>query len=323
MEGDVEAILPRPTLPSPSNPSSGDSKASESEIKGEMDKWDAWHACAGLSRTEAKRRYIEVLIQTMKVYAVGTAEARELVSELEFVWDQIRGQQQSHSGSEGRKRRRGESGGGKDGGEEEGGGRLRVLSPVSRGGSGEIVEGEDASIPEPTSSPSSGDDDDEFETTSQNPQDRRRRRRRRKQTQTTTSGGAGSRKWRTSIETALTTITTELAALREQLDQLNHHHPSSSPFQRKAGWAKNTLALLRWLLYIAIRQLATDAVILLGLLLWGVWRGDGRVEGWVRRRWVEVRSVLLRWKGRVEEGRGIWWWWRVLVGRLVPGRLMS
>lgn len=49
-----------------------------------------------MGRTEAKRQYISTLIETMKEYASGTAESRELVSELEFVWNQIREQ----SGSE-------------------------------------------------------------------------------------------------------------------------------------------------------------------------------------------------------------------------------
>lgn len=56
-----------------------------------------------MSRTEAKRQYISTLIETMKEYASGTAESRELVGELEFVWNQIKNQSGSdpdnHSGS--------------------------------------------------------------------------------------------------------------------------------------------------------------------------------------------------------------------------------
>jgi hypothetical protein len=98
-----------------------------------------------MSRTEARRRYIEVLIQTMKVYAAGTVEARELVVELEFVCAQIRGQ--STTESEESLRNTGHSDDAAGPGtniDDRGGGRerLRVLSPVSRGGSGEIDEGE-------------------------------------------------------------------------------------------------------------------------------------------------------------------------------------
>lgn len=108
MEGDVLAILPRPTLPiSSPDPNSGNNNAVHRyasrdvrtrEAYAEIEKWDAWHACAGMSRTEAKREYITTLIETMKEYASGTAESRELVSELEFVWNQIRSQ--SGSGSD-------------------------------------------------------------------------------------------------------------------------------------------------------------------------------------------------------------------------------
>jgi hypothetical protein len=99
-----------------------------------------------MSRTEAKRQYIEVLIQTMKVHAAGTVEARELVVELEFVWGQIRGQSSTESEESLRNTGRSDDVAGpgtsiddRGGGE----GRLRVLSPVSRGGRGEIVKGED------------------------------------------------------------------------------------------------------------------------------------------------------------------------------------
>src|SRR5271154_2978352 len=51
---------------------------------------DAWHTQQGLTKTEAKRRYISSLIDNMTRYATSTPEARELVSELSFVWDQIK-----------------------------------------------------------------------------------------------------------------------------------------------------------------------------------------------------------------------------------------
>lgn len=60
------------------------------EDEGAKKKWDAWKREEGLSRTEAKRQYILYLIDTMKVYASGTLEARELLNELEYLWDQIK-----------------------------------------------------------------------------------------------------------------------------------------------------------------------------------------------------------------------------------------
>ena len=63
---------------------------------------DAWNSQRGISKTEAKRRYISSLIDNMTRYATSTPEARELVAELSFVWDQIKNMspQQSSSSEE-------------------------------------------------------------------------------------------------------------------------------------------------------------------------------------------------------------------------------
>ncbi|KAI5850542.1 acyl CoA binding protein-domain-containing protein [Morchella snyderi] len=84
MEGDVKGVMDRPTNYG-------------LESRDEIEKWDAWNAQSGLSRTEAKRLYIATLIETMHRYASATPEARGLVAELEFVWDQIRSNQSSQS----------------------------------------------------------------------------------------------------------------------------------------------------------------------------------------------------------------------------------
>lgn len=76
-EGNVEGIMTRPV-------------GFSMEDEGAKKKWDAWKREEGLSKTEAKRRYISYLIDTMKIYASGTLEARELLSELEYLWDQIK-----------------------------------------------------------------------------------------------------------------------------------------------------------------------------------------------------------------------------------------
>lgn len=60
MEGDVDGVMERPRSGSGLD---GD------ELQREKDKWDAWNSQSGLSRTEAKRRYIEALIDTMHRYA--------------------------------------------------------------------------------------------------------------------------------------------------------------------------------------------------------------------------------------------------------------
>lgn len=76
-EGDVVRIMPRP-------------EGYTLDDDGARRKWDAWKQEEGLSRTEAKRRYILCLIETMRVHASGTPEARELLAELEYLWDQIK-----------------------------------------------------------------------------------------------------------------------------------------------------------------------------------------------------------------------------------------
>jgi acyl-CoA-binding protein len=60
MEGDVDGVMERP-IAGPGVPAE--------ELQREMDKWDAWNLQKGLTRIEAKRRYIEALIETMHRYA--------------------------------------------------------------------------------------------------------------------------------------------------------------------------------------------------------------------------------------------------------------
>jgi acyl-CoA-binding protein len=66
MEGDVDGVMERPM-------SVGDGETEEEDVRKDRDKYDAWDAQRGLSRTEAKRRYIEALIETMHKYASTTA----------------------------------------------------------------------------------------------------------------------------------------------------------------------------------------------------------------------------------------------------------
>ena len=64
MEGDVDGVMERPTA-APG--------VDANELQREKDKWDAWNAQSGLSRTEAKRRYIEALIETMHRFATTSS----------------------------------------------------------------------------------------------------------------------------------------------------------------------------------------------------------------------------------------------------------
>jgi len=314
MEGDVESILPRPTLP-PLSPdpssttntvhryASRDLRAREAQA--EIEKWDAWQACAGMSRTEAKRRYISTLIETMKEYASGTQESRELISDLEFVWNQIRSQSGSSEDEEGgdSPTRRLERAGLKQtqsydsrspGPASSGGGvisrtlsdpnRMRVLSPVSQRDSDDVVEAEEVD-------PAGTGADPNPNSASLNPITTIP-----STAQPFTSSGQLDPQWCTRIESHLRHLSTEIAALREQLSS-NHLLSSSSLSPALTSRRRRILyrasSWFRWLVWAVVRQILIDTVLLLLFILWGRWRNhkDRRVEAWVRRRWLDLRSI--------------------------------
>lgn len=320
MEGDVESILPRPTLPSVS-PDPNNSKSNNvhryasrdlriREAEAEIEKWDAWHSCAGMSRTEAKRRYISTLIETMKEYASGTQEARELVAELEFVWNQIRSQSGSSEDEDadpptrrleraGLKQTRSIPSAGPSVGAKGTGvlsrlnsdpNRLRVLSPGSQRDSDGIVEGEEV--------------DPETGALIDPPQ-------------TTQPPFATESEWRHQIESHLRQLSTEVAALREQLSA--NHLLSSSSFSpaltsRRGRLFYRLSTWVKWLAWVFIRQLVMDAGLVLAFILWARWKGykDRRVEEWARRRWKGLSRTLadvdrwLRQSIRMVPIPGIW-----------------
>jgi len=228
---------------------------------------DAWHNHHGLSRTEAKRRYISTLIDTMHEYATTTPEARELVSELEFVWDQIKSNSASSSGSspgqlvgsQGHQITHpsfasiGRVGGGRVD-TDRGDGGLRVLRPVSDGD-----EEEDDNEDEEFEEARGGADDDEAEGKAIIPN----------------QGVQGqdldvrNRKWRKRIEHALVKMTTEVAALREQMEA-----KSVSEGRRRNGmWA-----WMVWLVWIAVRHTLVNLAVMGVLVVWARRKRDNRME---------------------------------------------
>lgn len=74
-EGDVQGLMDRPV----------DDKDDINQKK-----WDAWKSCEGLGSAEAKKRYVGLLIETMRVYANGTSHAKEHLQQLDNMWQQIR-----------------------------------------------------------------------------------------------------------------------------------------------------------------------------------------------------------------------------------------
>lgn len=302
MEGDVEAILPRPTLPSVSpdpNPRSNNNVhryASRDlrirEAEAEIEKWDAWHACAGMSNTEAKRKYISTLIETMKEYASGTQESRELVSELEFVWNQIRSQSGSDPDEDGDSPTRqleraglrqtqsfASNATGQISAAAQSSGlisrthsdpnRMRVLSPVSQRDSDDVVEAEEVdpnaearNIPLPSS-----------------------------------AGTTSDPHWKSQIESHLRQLSIEVAALREELSA-NHLLSSSSLSPSLTSRRRRLLyritSWVRWLTWIFLRQAFLNVIFIIIFILWARWKGqrDRKVEHWAKRRYNEVMIVV-------------------------------
>ncbi|KAK4694989.1 hypothetical protein P7C71_g2691, partial [Lecanoromycetidae sp. Uapishka_2] len=216
----------------------------------------------------------------MHKYATTTPEARELVAELEFVWDQIKSNTASSSSSSpGQLARRNQqmmnpsyASLGQEGKErDEGGGGaagLRVLRPVSDGDEEEDEEREEY---EEARNAQFDDDGGAVAGASQG-----------------RDLDVRNRKWRKRIEQALVKMTTELAALREQVEAKRIGENK----RRNGMWA-----WMCWLVWIAVRHLVVDVAILGVLLVWVRRKGNRRVEqglelllGYVRER---VRSARM------------------------------
>ncbi|KAG0154876.1 hypothetical protein PDIDSM_447 [Penicillium digitatum] len=338
MEGDVEGVMDRPI-------------GNTSEVHAECEKWDAWYAQRKMSRTEAKRRYISTLIDTMHEYASQTPEARELVSELEFVWDQIKFNGSSSSDYSpldtvgvpplshsafgsigGRLTAQSEKDDRPDRRDRDS--RLRVLSPVSqpeeeayyRRRRGSIENDEDARHNE-----DEDEDDEEFEEARDSLYEERdqddsddpdhassnsnththtavsshhRPEHRRNPASGKSIDGSGNSlpprrdshphpqsepvkdSRRRRVEQALTKMTAEIAAVREQMEA------RSVARRRRSG----LFAWLQWLVWVSARQILFDIAILGMLLVWMRLREDRRVEQRLQTGWAAVKAKLTLFK---------------------------
>jgi acyl-CoA-binding protein len=226
MEGDVDGVMERPS-------STGSSGLDADELQREQDKWDAWNSQKGLTRTEAKRRYIEVLIDTIHRYAT-TPTAMELVSELEFVWNQIK--QNSPGGSasspDSATRRFQQPLSGTEG-------PMKVLSPMSE--EDEAERESERRLGE--------EEDDHGEYLKKGD------------------------KWSKKMERAIVRLSTEVAALREQI---------TSGREWRSRRERSARAWIGWFLWTLTKHIAVDTLILVILLLWMRRRKDRRLEDYVR-----------------------------------------
>lgn len=279
MEGDVEYVQSRPSAANPNSP--------ETDVRREQDKWDAWHAHSGLSRTAAKKQYIETLISTMHTYASATPEARELVSELEFVWDQVRDNSNPASGGSDRSSplqvhssypgissamAAGDELGIQKSQQQQ---PMRELSPVSQREE-EFDEEREEFVDAPAYSQYEGEEEEGGQAVDGGPRggyqaaiedtppERPRPRR---------QPSSGDVQWRKRIETALVKVSTEVAALREQLESRNYI--AQKRRHSLLGWVWRA----SWFL---VKLILIDGFVLWLVILWLRRKKDRRLEGAVR-----------------------------------------
>ncbi|MCJ1287533.1 hypothetical protein MMC26_006885 [Xylographa opegraphella] len=256
MEGDVAGVMARP-------------EEEGERGTGEVEKWDAWSAQHGLSRTTAKRRYISTLIKTMHTYASSTPEARALVAELEFVWDQIRANEASSSDDSHPSQPAYPTTHPEEPSPQRPG--MRLLRPIS--------SGDDASL-ESAEREDEGDRFDRADDLKVSTYERR------------PSGGNAdydvrNRKWRVRMERAVVQLGAEVAALREGVEARRGWGEVLGGGRRKRGW----WAFVTWLLWAVVRHVLVDVVVVVGVVAW-VRRGSVRdvLAAWVREVRRRVRE---------------------------------
>lgn len=195
------------------------------------------------------------------------SDARALVDELEFVWDQIKNNSPSSSNSSPARR-----GGvlstssytgpqvrqfqqplsGNDG-------PMRVLSPMSQD---DEAERESEEQQQRAAGEYQGEEEPPEENKEKNPG-----------------------RWRKTVEQALMRMTTEVAALREQI-------ATGREYQGKR--ARSFGSWVAWLVWLAMRHVLVDMLLLGFLLLWLRRRKDRRVEDLVRQIFRIGREYMRR-----------------------------
>ncbi|KAF5553252.1 endozepine [Fusarium phyllophilum] len=236
MEGDVDGVMERPTAAS--------GMASD-DLQREKDKWDAWNLQKGLSRTESKRRPGQARPRYDRVTLTQSpSDAEELVSELEFVWNQIKNNSPSSSLSSPRANR---SAGASQPYEDaaqgsDAEGPMKEIRPMSEYDEAELRSQKQLEL-----------EDDDIDGT---------------QNHDRVSG-----RWQRKVERALTTMSAEVAALREQI---------TIGREWRTKKERSLPAWVKWFTWVVVKHLFADFVILTVVLLWLRKRKDRRLEDLVR-----------------------------------------
>lgn len=177
-------------------------------------------------------------------------DATELVTELEFVWNQIKHNSSSSTGSSpkaggsiGAPRHFQQPMSGSDG-------PMRILSPMS--------------------------EQDEAELRSQRQMDLE------DEAEAAVESGRSNR-WQRKMERAVTKLSAEIAALREQI---------TTGREWKSKKARSYPAWVSWLAWLVLRHLVIDSVILAIVLLWLRKRKDRRLEDLVRAALKIIREYV-------------------------------
>lgn len=189
---------------------------------------------------------------------MGFRDARELVAELEFVWDQIKNNSASSSGSSpgrgippsyNQSHQFQQPNSGNDG-------PMRVLSPMSQ---------DDEAERESDRRLGYNDEEEEEYEVDRDPNKK-------------------TKKWRTKMERALVKMTAEIAALREQIATGREYRD-----RKRRTWTN----WLGWVFWLALRHAFVDAVILGLVLLWFRRRKDRRLEDLIRD-WLRTGRQYMR-----------------------------
>lgn len=180
------------------------------------------------------------------------SDARALVDELEFVWDQIKNNSVSSSGSSpgrggvpsytAQSRQFQQPLSGNDG-------PMRVLSPMSQDDEAEMRSERQMGYN------NEYDDDDEFNDGEK-------------------KSNQGTKRWRAKVEQALVKMTAEIAALRE-------HIATGREYQGKKR--KSPGRWVAWFICIVVRHFLVDLTVLGIVLVWLRKRRDTRLEDLVRQ----------------------------------------
>jgi hypothetical protein len=247
-----------------------------------------WKQQTGLSRTEAKRKYITTLIDTMHTYASPSADSRELVAELEFVWDQVKSNVPSSSSSSplqtmGSTMLRmsqeypsfvSTPARGKDTIDAQEESPLQRRSPMSQSEEEELEEQGDEFVDAPDSQ-YNADTQGEADLSPQPPVPLSKSKALilRPSVSPAPKDDPADQKWRKRVEQALVRMTAEVAALREQLEA------------RRLFTHSRRYRVFRWITrftWSALKHVAVDILVLGVVLLWMRRKRDRRLEGAVR-----------------------------------------